>query len=127
MFLPRGEEKGKQFLMRFERVSGLLGPGLIKLKPAAECCGAWGYTYPGGTVWSPNYWPIVMPFAVQHNATTIEVYECDLDYAFGAYPNSRTTTAWVTDETGLTGGCAAWGLLGQDQGYQNSASDTQIG
>jgi len=64
---------------------------------------------------------------VQHNATTIEVYECDLDYAFGAYPNSRTTTAWVTDETGLTGGCAAWGLLGQDQGYQNSASDTQIG
>jgi len=83
-------------------------------------------TYPGGTVWSPNYWPIVMPFAVQHKATTIEVYECDLDYAYGAYPNSRTTTAWVTDETGMAGGCAAWGLQGQDPGYQNSASDTEI-
>ncbi|MGO9648901.1 MAG: hypothetical protein ACLPOO_12685 [Terriglobales bacterium] len=68
-----------------------------------------------------------MPFAVEHNATTIEVYECDLDYAYGAYPNDRTTTAWVTDETGTTGGCAAWGLQGQDPGYQNSATDTEIG
>jgi hypothetical protein len=80
----------------------------------------------GGIIWAPDYWPIVMPFAVQHNATSIEVYECDLDYAFGAYPNNTTTT-WVLDETGLTGGCAAWGLLGQDVGYQNSASDTQNG
>ncbi len=39
-----------------------------------------------GTVWSPNYWPIVMPFVVRHGASAIEVYECDLDYAFGLGP-----------------------------------------
>jgi len=66
-----------------------------------------------------------MPFAVQHNVSSIEVYECDLDYALGAYPNG-TTTLWVSDEKGQ-GGCADWGLLGSDAGYQNSASDTQIG
>jgi hypothetical protein len=79
----------------------------------------------GGTVWSPNYWPIVMPFAVQHNVSSIEVNECDLDYAMGVYPN--TTTLWVPNETTGQGGCAEWGLLGSDAGYQNSAGDTQIG
>jgi hypothetical protein len=90
-----------------------------------------GQSYTGGMVWAPNYWPIVMPFAVQHNVSTIEVYECDLDYAYGSFPSSppfvpsNPTTTWVDSETG--GGCADWGVPGSDVGYQNSASDTLIG
>ena len=77
----------------------------------------------GGVVWGPDYWPITMPFAVQHGVSSIEVWECSLDYAFGAYPNNTTTTAWVS--TG--NGCANWALLGPNTGYQNAATDAQIG
>jgi hypothetical protein len=94
-----------------------------------------GYTGSGGTVWSPNYWPMVMPFVVQHNATTVEVYECDLDYAFGTFslgtgqPPDNPTTAWITAPPPPTGsGCAAWGVQQPSaSGYSNSASNTQIG
>lgn len=87
-----------------------------------------------GTVWSPNYWPIVMPFVVRHGASAIEVYECDLDYAFGLGPNEQDlpTTPWVMDETG-NGGCADWGVVGSplapftDVGYENSLSSTLSG
>jgi hypothetical protein len=91
-------------------------------------------SYAGGTVWSPNYWPMVMPFVVQHNATTVEVYECDLDYAFGTFssglgsPPDYPTTKWVTAESTVIGaGCAAWGVqYPSTSGYSNSAANMQI-
>lgn len=82
-----------------------------------------------GTVWAPDYWPIVLPFATLEGATSIEVWECSLDYAF----NTQTTT-WVTT-IGSTG-CAAppWGtsppgtgLTGGDLSYQNPLADSQNG
>lgn len=73
-----------------------------------------------GIVWSGNYWPITMPFAVLHGVTSIEVWECDLDYAFDV-----ETTQWQSQE-GQGAGCAGWGVQGPDYGYQNAAADTQI-
>jgi len=78
-------------------------------------------TYFGGNLWSPNYWPITMPFVVQRGATSLEVYECDLDYAFGVQ-----TTKWVADEL-HGGGCASWGLAGGDSSYQNQIGSTLAG
>jgi hypothetical protein len=43
-----------------------------------------------GTIWSPNYWPITMPLATQRGATSVEVWECDLDFAFGTSTTSNT-------------------------------------
>jgi hypothetical protein len=91
-----------------------------------------GGSYAGGTVWAPDYWPIVMPFAVQHNVSSIEVYECDLDFTFGTFPlagdpPSNPTTTWASNSTDPSG-CAAWGVQQSSaSGYPNSASDTQIG
>jgi hypothetical protein len=90
-------------------------------------------SYTGGIVWAPDYWPIVMPFAVQHNVSSIEVYECDLDFAFGTfsmgagYPPDHPTTTWVTSPpTGS--GCAAWGVQSPSaSGYSTAATDAQIG
>jgi hypothetical protein len=79
-------------------------------------------TYPGGTVWSPNDWTITMPFAVQRGVTSLEVYECDLDYAFGVQ-----STNWVTNTSG-TGGCYNTGALTTpDPNYQSVLSNTLAG
>ncbi len=86
----------------------------------------------GGTVWAPDYLSILLPFAVQHGATSIEVYECDLDYAYGTFSGgagtapTNPTTQWVPDE--MSGnGCAEWGIQPSDAGYPNAIVDTLIG
>jgi hypothetical protein len=91
-----------------------------------------GATGGGGIVWGPDYWPVVMPFAVQHGVTSIEVWQCSLDYAFGASPTEGNfpTTNWVSNES--SSGCAEWGIVGSgtsgvDLGYQNTLGDTRIG
>jgi len=75
----------------------------------------------GGIVWSPNYWPITMPFALQRGATSLELWECDLDYAFG-----QVTTQPVPNETSGSG-CPEWGLIGPDTNYENAISNTLLG
>ncbi|MBZ5573640.1 MAG: hypothetical protein LAO09_17370 [Acidobacteriia bacterium] len=94
------------------------------------CAGASLASGSGGIVWGPDYWPVVMPFAVQHGVTSIEVWECSLDYAFGANQGGFTTTQWVSDSGG-SAGCADWGVIGgqsgADLGYQNTLGDTRIG
>jgi hypothetical protein len=59
-----------------------------------------------------------MPFAVQHEASSIEVYECDLDYAFGG-----TTFPPAPD------GCnpPPVGLAGDDPTYQLVLQNTLTG
>lgn len=86
-----------------------------------------------GTVLGPEYWPIIMPFAVQHGVTSIEIWECSLDYAFGAWLNGAIfpTTYWALSN-GDSSGCATWGISGSgpggtDPGYKNALADTQIG
>jgi hypothetical protein len=76
-----------------------------------------------GVVWAGDYWPIIMPFAVQHGVTSIEVWECDLDFAFGVQ-----STFWAITESDPTG-CATWGESGPPgtTGYQSSLVDTLIG
>lgn len=73
---------------------------------------------------------IVTPFAVQHGVTSIEVWECSLDYAFGANQGGFTTTQWVSNSSGSPG-CADCGVVGgqagADLGYQNTLGDTRIG
>jgi hypothetical protein len=60
----------------------------------------------GGTVWEPGYLPIVAPFADAHNSTSLEVWECILDYTYG------TTTI---------SGCAT-GITGPDSNYESAIS-----
>jgi hypothetical protein len=95
----------------------------------------------GGTVWAPDYWPIIMPFAVLHNATSIEVYECDLDYAVGAYTlagviggTNFPTTNWVPANTLHDNGCVepfsyppVSPVSGLDTTYLNAVTNTQAG
>lgn len=87
-------------------------------------------TYAGGTVWAPDFWPIVMPFAVRRHATVIEAYECDLDYAFGLYFAGTPTTNW-----GSSTGCV-FSNFGTppspvpdsvDAGYRGTLADTLAG
>jgi hypothetical protein len=40
----------------------------------------------GGTVINPDYLPISVPFAVSQHATALEIYLCDLLYAFDPDP-----------------------------------------
>jgi hypothetical protein len=40
-------------------------------------------TYSGGNAWASDYLPATMPFGVAHGATSFELHECTLDYAFG--------------------------------------------
>jgi len=75
----------------------------------------------GGTVWSPNYWPITMPFALQLGASSLEIWECDLDYAFG-----QQTQTWVPDESHGPG-CAGWGVTGSASDYTNAIQNTLSG
>jgi len=121
-------------------VSGASSPLLDGITPTTPCVGTCpaGYlsftttapnstSYPGGDVWAPDYWPIVMPFAVRHDATVIEVYECDLDYAFGLYP-THTTADWVTPVCVPPASSGTAGPVpGPDQGYKNTLIDTMIG
>jgi hypothetical protein len=67
----------------------------------------------GGYVWSPNYWPVTIPFASSNGATSLELWECDLDYAF----NTTTTTPGV--DGGVAGCAASWGYTGQTINYKN--------
>lgn len=66
--------------------------------------------YYGGIMWGPNYWPITMPFATQQGATAIEVWECDIDFAYGT-----TTTA----------GCNT--TLTPTNDYMNAVGDMLLG
>lgn len=45
-------------------------------------------TYPGGSIYAADYLPITIPFAATHNATSIELHECTLDYAYGTQTSS---------------------------------------
>lgn len=88
-------------------------------------------TYLGGIVWSADYWPVVMPFAVQHSVSSLEVYECDMDYAFGHFSPPATlpdhpTTAWVATSAAGSG-CTEGAVVPSDVGYPTSAGDTQVG
>jgi hypothetical protein len=74
-------------------------------------------TYYGGTVWAASFLPITMPFAVQHGASSVEVWECDLDYAFGA----------VTFPSGMGGCNSPPGLMGYDPNFESAISNTQLG
>jgi hypothetical protein len=40
-------------------------------------------TYNGGSAWASDYLPATLAFGVAHGATTFELHECTLDYAFG--------------------------------------------
>lgn len=68
-------------------------------------------TYNSGTIWAPDYWPIIMPFATQQKATSVEVYECDVDFAFG----TTTTTGCINS------------LSSPNADYQNAVSNTLFG
>lgn len=87
----------------------------------------------GGTVWAPDYWPIMLPFAVRNDATAIEVYECDLDYAFGLYIPPPLMSLQTTD-WGTSNGCVppatsgpASPVPGSDAAYQHTLADTLVG
>jgi hypothetical protein len=56
-------------------------------------------TYSGGNLWAPGYPPITLPFSTQHNATEMELHECQLDYIY----NVITTPAPQGPCGGLTG------------------------
>lgn len=73
----------------------------------------------GGYVWAPDYWPQTIDFSVNLGATRIEVYECDLDYAFG------TTTTNDAQQPGDASGCANWAKPGPDVSYQAQLADAQ--
>jgi hypothetical protein len=79
-----------------------------------------------GTLWAADYWPIILPFSVQRGASSIEVYECALDYAFGL--SSTPTTNWAPNDTG-SGGCASWGVSASpsDPPYQGALANTRVG
>jgi hypothetical protein len=73
-------------------------------------------TYYGGDVWSENYWPIVLPFSLARGATSTELWECDLDFAFNT----------STSPTGM-GGCSTVGVTGGNPDYTNSILNTLAG
>lgn len=82
--------------------SSCLANTLTFTVPAGTMNGTWS----GGTVWEPGYLPIVAPFADAHYSTSLEVWECILDYTY----NTMTTS-----------GCAT-GVTGPNLGYQNAIS-----
>lgn len=68
--------------------------------------------YMSGTMWGSNYWPITMPFATQQGVTAIEVWECDVDFAFGTETSSTVCPL---------------GLSGPNTDYQNAVANTLLG
>lgn len=89
--------------------------------PADEMIITSSLTHTGGTgtIWSPNYWPNTLVFSADRGATDLEVYECDLDYAFGV-----TTTTHVST-VGGGAGCATWGVSGGTTPYTTALSSVQ--
>ena len=84
-----------------------------------------------GIVWSPNYWPITMPFGIQSDATSFEIYECDLDFALGLYPGN-TTTSWVMSGNGCIEPQSIGGITTPvagpgTSGYPNALNSAIIG
>lgn len=65
----------------------------------------------GGKLWSPSYLPLLMPFASQRHATSLEIWECDLDYTYGA----------------TTSNVACGGNPGPDTTWQNAIINFQAG
>jgi hypothetical protein len=68
-----------------------------------------------GTVWSADYWPIVLPFATLRSASSIELWECSLDYAFDT---DTTASGCATGITSPPGG---------DISFKNPLVDAQNG
>jgi hypothetical protein len=90
-----------------------------------------GSPYTGGTVWAPDYWPTVIPFATLQGATSFEVPQCDLDYAYltfesagtGLYQPVNQTAIWVPNDQQYPGGCADWGIPGNDNNYSGAIAN----
>ncbi|MGA2695264.1 MAG: hypothetical protein ABSE92_04345, partial [Terriglobales bacterium] len=89
--------------------------------------------YTGGYVWAPDYWPIILPLGTDNGATTFEVPECDLDYAYlqfmliqnpvgGYYEPISPTANWVTSDPPNGQGCATWGVAGPDTNYSSAVT-----
>ena len=70
-----------------------------------------GGPYLGGVMWGSNYWPITMPFMTEQKVSSIEVYECDIDFAYGT-----TTTTGCENTAGLSA-----------QDYENAVMNSLIG
>lgn len=87
--------------------SGACPAGKIKIDTADASGGA------GGQLWSPSYLPLLLPFASQHQASYVGVWECDLDYTYG------TTTANFTSPCG--------GNPGPDTAWQNAIINFENG
>lgn len=77
-------------------------------------------TYSGGSLFSPNFWPMTLPFAVQHGATSTELWECDLDYTYN-------TTTYPTGMGGCNPQSVGGGLVGPNFDYQHAVANTQNG
>jgi hypothetical protein len=83
----------------------------------------------GGVVWAVDFWPIVMPLLVRSDATSLEVYECDLDFAFGA---NQAVPPFITTDWGTSSGCISpssnIGVVpGPSTSYENSLQDARSG
>jgi len=63
-----------------------------------------------GTMWGASYLPITLPFAAQQNATSAEIWECDLDFTYSV----MTTT-----------GCS--NSLSADPDFMNAIANTLLG
>jgi hypothetical protein len=77
-------------------------------------------TYDGGNLFSANYWPVTLPFAVREGATSVELWECDIDYAFNQ-------VTFPTGSSGCNPESVGGGLVGPDPNYQNALANTLNG
>lgn len=77
-------------------------------------------TYNNGSVFSTNFWPVTMPFAVQHGATSTELWECDIDYAYNQ-------TTFQPGNGGCNPQSVGGGLMGPGPSYEGAVSNTKIG
>ena len=63
-----------------------------------------------------------MPFAIQHGVSSIEVWECSLDYAFGV-----ETTTWVPSAPPPpSSGCAEWGVNSSSVGPSGDSNYVNV-
>jgi YD repeat-containing protein len=60
--------------------------------PCGTSCGT-------ATMWGNNYWPITLPFATQQHVTSVELWECDIDFAFGTTTTSGCNNALTSPNT----------------------------
>lgn len=42
-----------------------------------------------GQLWSPSYLPLLLPFASQHQASYVGIWECDADYTYGVTTSNQ--------------------------------------